>query len=193
MNYRAELISWFPFLEERWKTVGPYFHYQEVPAKTVLLREGDVATKIYFVLKGSCRLYYIKEDGMEITAQFFFERQMVSSFESFYTGEKSRASIETTEESSLVIVAKNDFLSFIKNDSVVQQYMQGYIFARFITYRNLFASYLLDRPETRYLNLIREYPDIVRRIEQRHIASYLGITPVHLSRIKKRLKINPAD
>ncbi len=190
---KRQLLEWLPFLEEKWEKVSPYLHYQKAPARKILLREGEVAKRVYLILKGCCRLYIIKEDGTEITVQFFFERQMVASVESALTGEPSRLYLETMEECEFLVVEINSFLKIIELDPALKEHMFRFAFERFITYSHLFTSFLLDRPEARYRNLLKEYPDIARRVEQRYLASYLGITPVSLSRIKKRIAEKSAD
>ncbi len=190
---KRRLLEWLPFLEEKWEKVAPHLHCLNVPAGTILLREGEAAKRVYLILKGACRLYIIKEDGTEITVQFFFERQMVASIESAFTGEPSRLYLETMEECEFLVVEINSFLKIIELDPALKDHMFRFAFERFIAYSHLFTSFLLDRPEARYRNLLKEYPDIARRVEQRHLASYLGITPVSLSRIKKRIAEKSAD
>ncbi len=190
---KRQLLEWLPFLEEKWEKVAPHLHYLKVPARTILLRDGEVAKKLYLILRGGCRLYIIREDGAEITVQFFFERQMVASVESALTGEPSSLYLETMEECEFLVVDIKSFQKIIELDPVLKDHVFRFAFQRFITYSHLFTSFLLDRPEARYRNLLKEYPDIARRVEQRYLASYLGITPVSLSRIKKRIAEKSAD
>lgn len=100
-NIREHWAEQFPFpAADREKLLG-FFSFREVPAGTLLLSEGEVATKLFFVIKGCLRTYFIKENGSEITSQFFLETQMVSSFESSMTGTPSMSYIEAIEDSTI--------------------------------------------------------------------------------------------
>ncbi len=158
----------------------------DLPERKTVLFEGDVSNKIYFIKKGCLRLCFNK-DGKDITLQFFFENQLVCSFESFYLDEPSLFSIETVEASTLMLVDKKDFLNLIDQDLSLNNYFTELLAKRFINYNKLFLSRIKDTPEERYSILLEENPEIIKRVPQHYIASYLGITSVSLSRIKKRL------
>jgi CRP-like cAMP-binding protein len=161
---------------------------KEVPAKTILLSEGDIATKLFIVIKGCLRSYFIKENGVEITSQFFIEGQMVTSFESSMTGTSSRVNIEAIEDSTLGLLDMKNLKNMIRETTPAKDYFIKILMSKLINYMNLHASFILDNPEKRYINLIQENPELVSRLPQQYIASYLGITPVSLSRIRTRLK-----
>ena len=90
INIKNELISIFPQLDEFWEKIHPLLQHKIIPAKKMLLHEGDISDTLYIIIKGCFRLYFIKPGGYEFNSQFFFERQMVSSIESFFTGKPSR-------------------------------------------------------------------------------------------------------
>ena len=161
---------------------------KEVPAKTILLSEGDIATKLFIVIKGCLRTYFIKENGVEITSQFFIEGQMVTSFESSMTGTPSRVNIEAVEDSTLGLMDMINLKNMIKETTPAKDHFIKILMTRLINYMNLHASFILDNPEKRYINLMQENPELVSRLPQQYIASYLGITPVSLSRIRTRLR-----
>jgi CRP-like cAMP-binding protein len=161
---------------------------KEVPAKTILLSEEDIATKLFVVIKGCLRSYFIKENGVEITSQFFIEGQMVTSFESSMTGTPSRVNIEAVEDSTLGLMDMINLKNMIKETTPAKDHFIKILMTRLINYMNLHASFILDNPEKRYINLMQENPELVSRLPQQYIASYLGITPVSLSRIRARLR-----
>lgn len=158
---------------------------QVVKAKTILLEEGKIADKLFFIESGCLRVL-MNNEGKEITFQFYFEGQMVSSFESFWEGKPSLYSIETLETSIIQSISKNEFQTFIENSSNGKKAFDDYIYKRFIDYKNLFLSRIRDNPEKRYIDLLENHSQILQRIPQHYIASYLGITPVSLSRIRNR-------
>lgn len=187
-DQREHLAALFPFpAADRDRLIG-CFSFREVPAGTILLSAGEPATKLFFVIKGCLRTYFIKDNGTEITSQFFLENQMVSSFESAMTSAPSRSYIEAIEDSELAHIPVKNLTKIIIECESVRNYFNRFIMARLIFYMNQHASFILDSPEKRYIKLVRENPEIVSRVPQQYIASYLGITPVSLSRIKSRLK-----
>jgi CRP-like cAMP-binding protein len=161
---------------------------KEVSAGTVLVSEGDIATKLFLVLNGCLRSYFIKENGTEITSQFFIESQMVSSIESSMTGMPSRSNIDAIEDSILGIIQIKDLENMMKGDIPAKDHFIRILLSRLINYMNLHASFILDNPEKRYKKLLHDNPELVTRLPQQYIASYLGVTPVSLSRIRTRLK-----
>ena len=162
--------------------------YEEitVPARSTLLREGDIARQAYFIKKGCLRLWF-NNNGKDITFQFFFEGQGVSSMESFRSGRPSLFGIDSIEPSTLLIISKSNFEKMVAETPGYKELIEEQIYKRLEHYSALFLSRIRDTPRERYLLLLKEHPDIVRRIPQHYIASYLGITAVSLSRIRNRI------
>ena len=154
-------------------------------AKQILLNEGDVSHKLFYIKRGALRLWFNK-DGKDITVQFFFENQMVSSMQSFFNDTPSLFTIETIEPCDLVIIEKNILLKEIESSPELQKELFNILTMRFQNYMELFLSRIKDSPQERYWELITKYPEIIKRIPQYYIASYLGITSVSLSRIRSR-------
>ena len=157
-----------------------------VPKKTALLYEGDVSDYIYFVKKGLLRLWH-NADGEDITLQFFAEKQIVSSFESFYLRKPSQYTLEAVETCEILALSRDNFEK-IKNLNIqLMEALLDYVCERFIDYTNLFLSRIQLSPEERYRELACNHPEMLERIPHRYIASYLGITPVSLSRIRTKI------
>lgn len=161
--------------------------YEELvlPVKTTLLEAGKVSSKFYFIKKGAVRLWF-NQDGKEITVQFFFEGQGVASLESFIQRTPSLFSIETIENSVVWVYNKSDILAMLEENQRIKDDIYKLIIGRLINYTHLFLARLKDTPKQRYDNLLIEHPEIVQRVPQHYIASYLGITSVSLSRIRNR-------
>lgn len=159
--------------------------YLSVPSKTVLLEEGKVARKLYFVRKGCLRLFFYSA-GRDVTFQFFFEGDFVASFDSLYKRTPSLFFLESIEPTELQAISRDDFFNLIESDSSLRQKYEEKIIDRFHTYQQLFLSRIKNTPQQRYEELLREYPNIIKRVPQHYLASYLGITPVSLSRIRNR-------
>ena len=159
--------------------------YLSVPSKTILLKEGKVAEKLYLIRKGCLRLFFYNE-GKDITFQFFFEGDFVASFDSQYKRTPSLFYLESIEPTELTAIKREDFYNQINNNLSLRQLYEEKLIDRFHAYQQLFLSRIKNTPQQRYEELLKEYPNIIQRIPQHYIASYLGITPVSLSRIRNR-------
>ncbi len=156
-----------------------------VRPKTVLLEEGRIADRLYYVRNGCLRLFFYNEEK-DITFQFFFEGDFVASFDSLYKRAPSLFGLESIEPSVLTAIRSKDFFNAIESEPRLRRYYEDKLVERFRLYQQLFLSRIKDTPRQRYDELLKEYPDIIRRVPQHYIASYLGITPVSLSRIRNR-------
>jgi len=175
--------------DEQWTKFTSFFQRMEVPAKTVLLREGEISTKAFVIEKGSLRVWFDNK-GRDTTFQFFFEGQGISSLESFKKNIPSFFTIETLEPCVIYRIQKKDLEYIIAEIEKLPNYnnqLLEFLFERQFYYMKEFLSFVRDTPEERYQRLISERPHIVQRVPQQYIASYLGITSVSLSRIKARL------
>ena len=156
------------------------------PSKSIILEEGKIADKLYYVRSGCLRLAF-NNDGKDITFQFFFPGDIVASFDSLHNGTPSQFSLESIEQSELLAIDGKELKNIIRVNDVLRDEYENLLVDRFHAYQQLFLSRIRNTPQQRYEELLRQNPEIVRRIPQHYIASYLGITPVSLSRIKKRI------
>ncbi|MEZ2441012.1 Crp/Fnr family transcriptional regulator [Chitinophaga sp. RCC_12] len=167
-----------------------YQHLYEdisVPAKSVLLEEGKISRYAYFIIEGAVRVWF-NNKGKDTTFQFFFEGEGVSSIESFRTGQPSMCTIETITAARLYKISKENMDLVIDSMPGFRSKMEEITFQRLLRYAKMFISQIRDTPQERYEALIREQPHILQRVPLQYIASYLGITPVSLSRIRNKLQ-----
>ena len=179
----------FPSLSPIWEKYAALQQRVVYPAKTTLLQEGKTAQNYYFVEEGCLRLWF-DNNGKDITVQFFFENEGVASLESFRKNIPSIFTIETVEPTTVHVLSKELFVRMVKELEENPGFQEGLLeilFERQRHYLNEFLSRIRDTPQQRYQNLLRERPHIVQRVPQHYIASYLGISSVHLSRIKNKL------
>ena len=175
--------------DSKWNEYTSYFQRLEVPAKTILLEEGEISKKLFIIEKGSIRVWF-NNNGKDLTTQFFFENQSVSSIESFMKKLPSPVVIETIEPCVLWWIQKSDLDNIVEEIKEIPELRDRFInmlFERTFDYIKHFVSFIKDSPTQRYLNLIQERPQVVQRVPQHYIASYLGVSTVHLSRIKSQL------
>lgn len=169
-----------------WNKFKYLFKRQDIPAKTMLLLEGEISKNAYLIEKGCLRTWF-NNDGNDITTQFFFEGDSVSSIESFRTNQPSLFSIESIEPCIIQTISKKDFEFVVDNSPDIKMELEKHIYRRLVYCQKLLLSHIKDSPQKRYEEILDQRPDIIKRIPQHYIASYLGITKVHLSRIKSKL------
>lgn len=161
------------------------FHREEFGPKVQLVTEGTPARKLYYIEQGAARVWF-NNNGKEVTFQFLFEGSFISSFESLASDAPSWYAVETLEPVVVYSVTAAAFRQKMEQLAHVKEFYYRYIEKRLLFYQQLFVSRIQDSPEKRYKALLQQYPEIIRRVPQRHIASYLGITSVSLSRIRNR-------
>ena len=166
----------------------------ELPAKSILLEEGKISQNYIFVEKG-CVRFFFNNNGDDKTVQFFFENEGLTSFDSFINNSPSLFTIETIEPSVIYMLPKQYLMQLMDELSRELDFVQMILHIsaqRQMHYMNEFVSFIRDTPEQRYQNLLNNRPHIIQRVPQHYIASYLGVSTVHLSRIKSKLaKGNP--
>jgi CRP-like cAMP-binding protein len=169
------------------KEIEKFFDRRELPSKYILLNEGEIAEKAFFVKTGCLRSFFYK-DGKDITSQFFFENDVVASAESFFEDKPSKDNIETIEKTIILEFPKKYYGEIIEKIPVLKNMMYIGMQRRLFQYMNYMRSYIQDKPVERYLNLMKTRPEIIQRVPQHYIASYLGMTSVSLSRIRNKIK-----
>jgi CRP/FNR family transcriptional regulator, anaerobic regulatory protein len=154
--------------------------------KEFLLQEGKVCNKVTFVNYGCMRLFYNVE-GVENTIQFFFGDSWYTDYASFLTGKPSIENMQALEESEVVQFKKDDLYKLYDVMPIFEKV--GRIFAEnaYLSISKLNQMKTNEEPEVRYINLLKTRPELVQQIPQHYIASYLGVKPETLSRIRKRI------
>jgi len=151
-----------------------------------LLREGEVCNKVVFINTGCLRYFFIV-DGMEKTGQFFFESTWYTDLESFLSGEPSEQYIQALEDTQLLMINKTDLLELYTQNHKFERFGRLLIEQEFLGLRRKNKILTNLSAEERYLDLIQNRPKVIERVPQIHIASYLGVQPESLSRIRKRI------
>lgn len=169
-----------------WQFITRKFKLVKVAKHTLLTKENEVATSIYFITKGILRIFYLKDDT-EITGFIFSEGLFASSYESFLLQTKSNQTLEALEDCVLLSIDYPSLQILYKKVPALQIVARVIAEQRFINGQRILSSHLLDKPEERYRKFTSQYPELIQRVPQHIIASYLGITAVSLSRIRKRI------
>lgn len=178
--------SFIPLREEDWNLLAPKFRIIHIPKGYKLQSEGEICNDVTFVNKGLLKCYHYI-DGREFIEAFFSQNEYLSDYCSFLLRQPSRLYIEALEDCELVLLDYDTVQ--VLYDKVMNFQKFGRLMAEFlftqISLRN--NSLLFETPEQRYLNFSKNRPDLIQRVPQYMIASYLGVTPEALSRIRKRL------
>jgi CRP-like cAMP-binding protein len=127
------------------------------------------------------------KEGEELSTYFFTENMFAGTYDSFISRKPTQIAMEALEDTEVISLSYKSLEKLYEVFPKMNEFIRKSIEERFVKLHDLFTSYLLSSPEERYLNLIKERPDLLKRIPQHQIASFLGITPVSLSRIRNRV------
>ncbi|EPY09840.1 Crp/Fnr family transcriptional regulator [Paenibacillus alvei] len=184
VKYMAKYTS---LTEEEQRAVLEDIYLEEYKKGTVLLRQGDVPTNCYFVLQGCVRQYLIHESGKEVTINFYTEEQAITSINAHKQDKCSEYTFTCLEDTVLVVgelaVEKDMFRKYGQLESLTRQMVEE----KFSQVQDEYAAFIASTPEERFKALLQNRPGLIDRVPQHQLASYLGITPESLSRIKKRV------
>ncbi len=176
-----------PISEQSLMRIVQKAEVMQVPKKTRILEIGQVCNHMYFVIKGCLRLYYQK-DELEVNCFFFHENLFCTAFGSFMTRRKSNQIMETLEDTVMLAITFDELQQLYEDVPEMNMLVRKILQERYINSHDIISSYVLDNPEQRYEHFKEKYPALVNRIAEHHIASYIGITPKSLSRLKKRIQ-----
>lgn len=155
--------------------------------KQYLLQEGDVCRYTAFVEKGMLRTFTVDEKGNEPILQFSMEGWWIADLYSFLTEEPSMYNVEALEECELLLITKENWEVLLAKVPAFERYFRLLIQNNLIATQRRLMSSLSESAEEKYTKLINNFPGCIQRVPQHMIASYLGITPETLSRIRAQM------
>lgn len=169
--------------DDRLSELRSIIHLRTLKRKEFLIREGAVCNFIGFVLEGTLRSYIMADDA-EFNNDFYFDRSFVSAYTSFLTRRPTNCSIEALTNSTIMYITHEDYQSLLARDN--EWYKLGSFIAEsfFIRKCRRETMFLKDEAAARLENVLAMFPGIEQRVSQYHLASYLGIKPESLSRLK---------
>lgn len=175
-----------PMNDDDWRFFKSKLKEVRFEKNSVILQVGKVENYVSFIAKGVIR-FYIPGEESDLTFGFLFENEFVTGYDSLLSGLPSEYQIETLTETLLWRISKKDL------DEVYKKTVNGNIIGRkmaesmFLIKSKREISLLNQTAEERYLSLFRDRPNLLQQIPLKYIASYIGVTPQALSRIRKRI------
>lgn len=155
--------------------------------KEWLLREGEIEEHEAFVVKGCLRKYCIDDDGSEIVLQFAVEDWWIGDIASFVEQKPSQVAIQALEDAELLLIHHDDKEALFQQVPAFERMFRLMVQRSLVVLQDRFVATLAQSADVRYQAFMEKYPDIAQRVPQHYIASYLGITPEFLSRVRARM------
>jgi CRP-like cAMP-binding protein len=182
-NYITKCIPCGP---DDLQEIEGFFEQLTVPKKTVLLQQGEICKFEGFVLKGCIKTYFIDPNGQEVILTFATENWWVSDITSFHEQVPSQMGIETIEDSELLIMTPTSKEALLQAFPGLEKMLRLMVQRHLYTYQERLYGNIALTAEQRYQIFLKKYPALPQRIPQHLIASYLGISPEFLSRLRAR-------
>lgn len=160
---------------------------QKVKKNENWLSEGDRADKLAFIIQGAMRSYLVNEKGEEINLLLQVNQDFIGDYESYISDKKAGFSIKALIETELFVITKEAINRLGQQDIFWIDFKARMSDYAFLEAKRRIEDLLLFTPEERYVNLVKKSQEVLQKIPQKYISSYLGITPQSLSRIRKRI------
>lgn len=166
-------------LESRFKEIS-------IKRRDFILREGEVCKDYFFIVEGSLRMFKIDQNGKEHNLQFAIENQWITDIGSFHSEHPSALNIKAIESSSLLHISKSDLLYLFSYHEKFNRIFRVMVENAFVELQMRVLDNIGSSAEKRYHRFINDHPELVGRISNVQIASYIGVTPEFLSTIRKK-------
>jgi CRP-like cAMP-binding protein len=166
--------------------IASKFKSKGIKKNSYLLRQGDTCKDFIFVQKGCLRLYYVKDD-IEVSVWFAFQHSSAIEIYSFISENPSDYFLQAIEDSEVRYLPKSELKKLYLDHPKMHEMMRNFWEAVLLDLINRFTALQKDSAEKRYLDLVTKQPDHLETIPQKYLASFIGVTPTSLSRIRKKI------
>ena len=187
--YRRHLEKFAELSEEEWTIFSEHLYVRQLEKKKLFVGSCRVCNEVGFILSGSVRFFFVK-DGIEISNYFSLENELVAAYSSFLQQRVGGINIEAMEDTLLICFSHKSWQQLFADQRMAYKMEKiGRLIAEHLIccYDERVMSFLAKNPQERYMELLQNQPAMLERIPQHYLANYLGITPVSLSRIRKRI------
>ena len=183
----AFLRGWCNFPDAELVRVRRVFRPLQVPRGALLTRAGERPDRVAFIVKGLVRLVYAAAGGTERAHGFRAENQLVCAYSAVLRGERAQMSIEAIEPCAMLVASREAFDELLAGHPCWRDLIARLTEQLYLQQEARQRELLLEDAASRYLSFVTGHPGLARRLTQAQIASYVGVTPVALSRIRARL------
>jgi len=160
---------------------------REIPRKKFLLFSGSACDFIAYIVSGCMRSYSILADGQEKTLQLATENHWISDLGAFLTGDPAYLIIESIESTKVQLLYRNDLEELLKAVPSLEKYFRILYQEAYVNLQERLHSFVMLNARDRYLSLMKKHPEILQRVPLVHLASYLGVSPETISRVRKEI------
>lgn len=189
-SFRKFIEQLSPVQNDEFEFARPFFREVQLPKGHFFIREGEICKQLAYLHKGILRSFYTNEKGEDVTYCFCTDHHLETSFKSFLLQQPSHISIQAMANSSLLIIEKED----------LDRLFAGSLFwsttGRLLTEREYLkmeehaSDIKAESAREKYLRLLHEHPVLLQKVPLQYIASYLGITSRHLTRLRKEIQVS---
>ena len=183
----ANFDDYIPLDEEERKDLSKKVIERKIKRRQFILQEEDICKHYTFVAEGCFKKFQVDQKGTEHNLQFIAENDWIMEIDSFYNEKPSRVFIEAIEPSIILQITKPDLINLFMSNPKFNRNFRVIIENRFVELENRVLQAISSTAEERYLTFLNQYPKLSQRLHNTQIASYLGITPEFLSKIRKEI------
>jgi CRP-like cAMP-binding protein len=180
--------NYIPLNEEEKKLFEGRITQRNIKRRQMILQEGFVCKHYSFVVKGCFRMYGVDAKGTEHNIQFAAENDWIADIGSFHSERPSKLFIEAIEASIILQIEKQDLYFLYRSIPKLDRIFKVIVENKFVELQNHVLQNISSTAQERYLNFLEQYPQLALRLPNTQIASYIGITPEFLSKIRSELK-----
>lgn len=185
---RLSLQSYAPISNETWQQLKGVCTLRSLDKHSMLYRAGDIPQSFSYVVTGLVRCFVCDEKGCEYNKHFFSESMFPGAMTALLTQTPSALTFETLEDATLIEIDFAAYRTLLAEKDDLKWFQIHYLEKNWLLAKDAREIEIVQQDATaRYVRFVKEYPNLVERLPQYHIASHLGITPTQLSRIRKKL------
>jgi CRP-like cAMP-binding protein len=179
--------QYLPFSDVEKSLIIERVKLQNIKRKQMILQEGQVCKYYSFILKGCFKMYAIDDKGNQHNLQFAAENDWIMDIGSFHSGKPSKLHIEAIENAEILQIERQDLYFLYTHIPKLNRIFKVLIENKFVELQNRVLQNFSSTAQERYIGFLEQYPHLSNRLPNTQIASYLGITPEFLSKIRKDL------
>lgn len=186
-HLREKIEKTISINQEQMELILRHFKPQKIEKSSIMLRAGEYNQWMNFVDQGCLRIFFIKDDGQEVTRYLAFEGMFATGLASFITQEPSFEYIQSMENTVVLQINRNDFYYLLRIIPAWEKFFRDYLADAYINNITIYHRETTKDAEERYRELLNKDPIVVQRLPNRIVASYLNMSPETLSRMKRKI------